>query len=105
MKVLNDFKSNQTKIIKKDKVFQLKNNGHSHNLLRRELIKIAKVAEIDDFTQVHSLRHTFASHLIMNGIDLTTVKTLLGHSDIQTTMIYAHLAPAHLVESVNKLQY
>ncbi len=103
--VLNDFKSNQTKILNKDKVFQLTNNGHSQNLLRRELIKIAKEAEIDDFTQVHSLRHTFASHLIMNGVDLTTVKTLLGHSDIQTTMIYAHLAPAHLVESVNKLQY
>ncbi len=69
------------------------------------LIKITQKAEIDNFTQVHSLIHTFASHLIMNGVDLPTVQKLLGHSDIQTTMIYAHLAPNHLVESVNKLGY
>ena len=39
----------------------------------------------------------------MKGVDLPTVQKLLGHSDIQTTMIYAHLAPDHLVDAVNKL--
>jgi len=71
--------------------------------LRKNLISIAKKAGIEDFTKIHSLRHTFASHLIMKGVDLPTVQRLLGHSDIQTTMIYAHLAPDHLVGAVEKL--
>lgn len=53
----------------------------------------------------HTLRHTFASHLIMKGADLVTVKELLGHSSIQTTMIYAHLFTSHKAQMVEKLQY
>jgi site-specific recombinase XerD len=41
----------------------------------------------------------------MQGVDLPTVKKLMGHSDIQTTMIYAHLAPDHLTDAVNKLAF
>jgi len=52
---------------------------------------------------VHTFRHTFASHLVMAGVDLPTVASLLGHRDISTTMIYAHLAPEHLVNAVGKL--
>ncbi|WP_236715529.1 tyrosine-type recombinase/integrase [Pseudomonas sp. BMS12] len=44
----------------------------------------------------HILRHTFASHFVMAGGDLRTLKDILGHADITTTMIYAHLAPEHL---------
>jgi site-specific recombinase XerD len=39
----------------------------------------------------------------MQGVDLPTVKKLMGHSDIETTMIYAHLVPEHLFKAVNKL--
>lgn len=52
---------------------------------------------------LHSLRHTFASHLVMAGVDLTTVSKLLGHKDISTTMIYSHLSPEHLRGAVEKL--
>lgn len=44
----------------------------------------------------HILRHTFASHFVMAGGDLRTLRDILGHADIQTTMRYAHLAPEHL---------
>jgi len=71
--------------------------------LRERLIRVANKAGITDFTSVHSLRHTFASQLVMKGVDLPTVQKLLGHSEIETTMVYAHLAPDHLAEAVNKL--
>jgi integrase len=73
--------------------------------LRNQLIRIAKSAGIDELTRIHDLRHTFASQLVMAGVDLPTVRELLGHSDIQTTMIYAHLAPDHLAGAVNKLDF
>lgn len=52
---------------------------------------------------IHKLRHTFASKLVMKGESLYTVANLLGHSDIKTTQIYAHLAPDYLRSAVEKL--
>jgi len=57
-----------------------------HGALRR--------AGIKDF-RFHDLRHTFASHLVMGGVDLATIKDLLGHKDFKMTLRYSHLAPAH----------
>ena len=51
----------------------------------------------------HILRHTFASRLVMAGVDLPTVKELMGHKTIQMTMRYAHLAPAHKLNALEKL--
>ncbi len=52
---------------------------------------------------VHTLRHTYASHLVQNGVDLYTVSKLLGHSSIKTTEIYAHLSPITFADAVKKL--
>lgn len=51
--------------------------------------------------KAHVLRHTFASHFIMNGGNILTLKEILGHASISQTMTYAHLAPDHLIDAVN----
>jgi integrase len=67
--------------------------------------KAARRAGLPDTISIHSMRHTFASFLVMGGVDLATVKAILGHSDIKVTMIYSHLTPGHLAHSVDRLPY
>ncbi len=61
-----------------------------------------KAAGLKDFTW-HCLRHTFASRLVMAGVDLRTVQELMGHKTIQMTVRYAHLAPKHQLAAVQRL--
>ena len=61
-----------------------------------------KAAKIDDF-RFHDLRHTLASHLVMAGVDLVTVKDLMGHVGINMTLRYSHLVPEHKAQAVAKL--
>jgi hypothetical protein len=57
---------------------------------------------IKDFTW-HTFRHTFASRLVMAGVDLRTVQELMGHKTLQMTLRYAHLAPKHQLSAVQRL--
>jgi site-specific recombinase XerD len=52
----------------------------------------SKKANILKEVCVHTLRHTFATHLLEDGLDILTIKNLLGHEDIETTMIYLQIA-------------
>jgi integrase len=54
---------------------------------------------------LHDLRHTFASHLAMEGVPIPVISELLGHSDITTTMIYAHLSPDSHQAAIAKLPF
>jgi integrase len=51
----------------------------------------------------HCLRHTFASRLVMAGVDIRTVQELMGHKTIGMTVRYAHLAPTHTLAAVERL--
>ena len=70
---------------------------------RRKLLKICARAGIRRIGW-HTLRHTFASHLAEKGISPITIKDLLGHSDIKTTMRYAHLGPSAVLEAIKVLE-
>jgi integrase len=66
----------------------------------REYLKL----EADDQFVLHCLRHTFCSRLVQLGVPLLTVKELAGHTAIETTMRYAHLAPQNLVDAIKVMQ-
>ncbi|MEE9441769.1 MAG: site-specific integrase [candidate division Zixibacteria bacterium] len=79
-------------------------NGKQINDFRTAYANALKKVNIEDFT-FHDLRHTFASHLVMNGTDLFTVKELIGHQTIEMTLRYSHLSPEHKRHAVESLKY
>lgn len=79
--------------------------GHkiiSGNVQKRYFKKITAKLKLKDVT-IHTLRHTFASHLVMRGVDLRTVSELLGHASTKTTEIYSHVAPEHSKAAIERV--
>lgn len=83
-------------------LFYDSNTGKPFQSVRKSFSTACRRAKLQDF-RFHDLRHTFASQLVMAGIDLTTVRELLGHKTLTMTLRYAHLAPSHKVKAVNIL--
>ena len=83
-------------------VFSGENDDEPLTTVNKSWAGLVQAAKVQGF-RFHDLRHTFASKLVMAGIDLNTVRELLGHSQIAMTLRYAHLAPEHKAAAVERL--
>ncbi len=77
-------------------------DGQTFANVRRSFDTAVRKSGIQDF-RFHDLRHTFASNLVMEGVDIMTVRELLGHKTLDMTLRYAHLAPNHKTRAVTIL--
>ena len=92
-KLLKEYINNENRVY-----LLLNKNGNKLSERGVEYIieKIFKSVNVHTKVTSHTLRHTFATHMLDNGCDLVTVQKLLGHSDLSTTSIYTHISNEHL---------
>jgi integrase len=83
-------------------VFPSPVSGRELNNVKKSWANLLKEAQITNF-RWHDMRHDFASQLVMKGVDLNTVRELMGHTDMKMTMRYAHLAPSSKLRAVEVL--
>ena len=100
--VLDAFKGSRKQTGGEGLVFSSPRTGERFNDLSTPWCNLMADAEIEDF-RWHDMRHHFASGLVQKGVDLNTVRELLGHGDLTMTIRYSHLSPANTWAAVDKL--
>lgn len=82
-------------------VFTSPRSGGRLDNIKKAFEAILEKAKITDF-RFHDVRHTFASRLVMAGVDINTVRELMTHADIKMTLVYAHLSPDHKAAALER---
>jgi len=82
-------------------VFPSPRTGGRLGDIKKGFEAVISAAKVEGF-RFHDLRHTFASRLVMAGVDINTVRELMTHSDIKMTLVYAHLSPDHKAAALEK---
>lgn len=77
----------------------------NHAFIRLRLKEALTKAELDTTLTTHSLRHSYATHLLEAGEDIQTVQQRLGHKSVSTTMIYLHIAKIEKHQCVNLMSH
>lgn len=96
--ILQDLRTYYKKERPKDYLFEGQNGGQYSVRSAQNVFKAAmKKAGIRKKVGIHSLRHSYATHLLQYGTDITLIQKLLGHSDLRTTLAYTHIADRNIV--------
>ncbi|MDL2263695.1 site-specific integrase [Synergistaceae bacterium OttesenSCG-928-I11] len=102
-RLLTTWKNQSKRTSANDLVFPSPKTGKKMNNCDTAWESLLKKAEIENF-RWHDMRHDFASQLVMSGVDLNTVRELMGHADLKMTLRYAHLAPEIKKRAVDNLE-
>jgi integrase len=98
LNTLKEWKAQYENLNSQDRIF-MNSKGDRFDNINKAWRTILKDSNISEF-RWHDMRHDFASKLVMRGVPLNTVRELCGHTDMNTTLRYAHLAPEHKADAV-----